>query len=299
MKFATIDIGSNAARLLISDVFPESEQVDIRKLSLIRVPLRLGFDVFSYQRISGPKAHDLRQAMRGYAHLIEAFHVTDTKACATAALRTATNGVALVEQIRMESGLALEIIDGQQEARIIYAAHLAQHAPSRRKFLYIDVGGGSTELTLFANNNFLESESFEVGTIRILENSVEQDEWIRMAGWLKRIAAPHKGLEAIGTGGNINKLSKMASAKAGEAIGADFIRRQRELIGEMNLHDRIHRLGLRSDRADVIVPACDIFLFILHHVRLKRITVPRIGLVDGLSYLLYEKRVRGRPTPID
>lgn len=298
MKFATIDIGSNAARLLISEVYPEPQRVDIRKVSLVRVPLRLGFDVFQRNRISKEKAGDLRHTMQAYRHLIDAHHVVDYKACATSAMRTAENGPELVSELESATGLAIDIIDGEREARIIYAAHLAYHYQKHRKYLYIDVGGGSTEMSLFADEQFLESRSFEIGTIRMLEGRVDPEEWVRMESWVKSITTPHRHVEAIGTGGNINKMHKMSDKKVGIPLTTEYLQQQRDHIARMSVEDRINVLKLRADRADVIVPACDIYLFALRKTGIRKIHVPRIGLVDGLAYLLYERHVNGHPVPL-
>ena len=294
MKLATIDIGSNAARLLISEVYEEGEKVDIRKASLVRVPLRLGFDVFEKRRLSDDKVKDLRHTMQAYSHLIEAHRVIGYKACATSAIRAAENGPKLIEQIESLTGLKIEVIEGEKEARIIYAAHLARHYHHHRKYLYIDVGGGSTEVTLFADNAFLESRSFDIGTIRMLKGSVDPDEWIRMERWIKTMATPHKNIQAIGTGGNINKLHKLSSKKADVPLTLEYLEEQRAYIASFSFEERIHKLKLRADRADVIVPACDIYLFVLRKAGIRHISVPRIGLVDGLAYLLYERHVNGQ-----
>lgn len=290
MRYAAIDIGSNAVRLLIADIIQNNEVVSFKKNTLVRVPLRLGDDAFINQTISMPKAQDLVKTMTAFRNLMDVYKVETYMACATSAMREADNGGALVSEIK-EIGIDLEIIDGAKEAEIIYNSYTTQQLGNKKAFLYIDVGGGSTELSLFADTQLIASASFDVGTIRILDNQDEEETWNQMRAWVKTQTGLFKNVYGVGTGGNINKLSRLANEKDDKPISYAKLKALYEYLNSFSLKDRINVLGLNNDRADVIIPACEIFLTVMKHGQLRQVIVPRVGLVDGIIQMLIDKSV--------
>lgn len=289
MRYAAIDIGSNAVRLLIADVIQNNKTISFKKNTLIRVPLRLGDDAFLDKLISPNKTDELIKTMIAFRNLIDVYKVTDYLACATSAMREAKNGNLIVEKIKAQAGLDLEIVEGQREANIIYASHIEQSLDRKKNYLYIDVGGGSTELSVFSNGELISSRSFNLGGIRILDNQDKDETWIEMKEWVKNMAQSYKNLSGIGTGGNINKLFKMAEGKDGSPITFTKLRELYSYLNSFSLKDRINVLGLNQDRADVIIPACEIYLTVMKWGGVKQIFVPRVGLVDGLIQLMIDK----------
>lgn len=287
-RYGAIDIGSNAVRLLIADVITNDDVVSFKKNTLIRVPLRLGDDAFINREISERKAIDLVKTMEAFKNLFDVYKVTSYMACATSAMREASNGDELVKKIS-DVGIALQIIDGAKEATIIYNSHIEQHLDKRKHYLYIDVGGGSTELSVFSDVTLVASKSFDIGTIRILDNQDKEETWDEMKNWIRKYADDLKGLVGIGTGGNINKLSRMADEKEGKPLSFNKLRSLHDYLNSFSLKDRIRILGLNADRADVIIPACHIFLTIMKWGRVKQIIVPRVGLVDGIIQTLIDE----------
>ncbi len=296
MVFAAIDIGSNAVRLLFSNVFEEREEV-VRKDSLVRVPIRLGEDVFTTRVISREKADALVSAMHAFRHLMDVHHPLDYLACATSAMREALNSREVVERIRRETGIDIEIIDGQREAEIIYSNHIAEHLNRGVSYLYIEVGGGSTELTLFSDQEKIVSRTFAVGTVRMLKGMVEKPEWNKLREWVENRTRAYRPLSGIGSGGNINFLFKMSLKKEGRPLGVKKIKSLYKYLLSFPVEDRIKLLGLRPDRADVIIPACEIYLSVMKWAGINEIIVPNVGLADGLIHLLYEKHRRERLLP--
>lgn len=290
MRYAAIDIGSNAVRLLIADIIQNNEVVSFKKNTLVRVPLRLGDDAFINQTISMPKAQDLVKTMTAFRNLMDVYKVETYMACATSAMREADNGGALVSEIK-EIGIDLEIIDGAKEAEIIYNSYTTQQLGNKKAFLYIDVGGGSTELSLFADTQLIASASFDIGTIRILDNQDEEETWNQMRAWVKTQTGLFKNVYGVGTGGNINKLSRLANEKDDKPISYAKLKALYEYLNSFSLKDRINVLGLNNDRADVIIPACEIFLTVMKHGQLRQVIVPRVGLVDGIIQMLIDKSV--------
>ncbi|MEI6816185.1 MAG: exopolyphosphatase [Bacteroidota bacterium] len=286
MKFAAIDIGSNAVRLLFSNVI-ENGEVSFKKAELIRIPIRLGEDSFLHQRISEEKTEKLITAMKAFYHLIQVYEPIDYRACATSAMRDALNGKEIIERIKAEAGINVEIIDGKNEAQIIYSNHIAEHLDHDKSYLYIDVGGGSTELTLFSNNEVVASKSFNIGTIRLLHGQIDKDTWNNFKDWVKAVSEPYHPLMAIGSGGNINKIYKMLRKKD-KPLHFTELKAFSDLINSYTYDDRIKILGLNPDRADVIVPATKIFRSIMKAAGAEEIIVPQIGLSDGIIHLLYE-----------
>lgn len=289
MKFAAIDIGSNAMRLLFSHVYETTGEPEFTKAELIRIPLRLGEDAFLHKKISDVKAQKFIQVMQAFKLLIDSFDVISYRACATSALREAVNGNALIEKTKKETGLEIEIISGRSEAEIIYSNHVAEHLDHNSSYLYIDVGGGSTEITLFADNKTVASQSFDVGTVRWLHNTVSKEYWDDVKLWVRNTTANHQPLIAIGSGGNINKIFKMLGRKENKPLTYQKLRELYDYLKAFTVEDRIRLLGLKPDRADVIVPAAKIFLSVMKHARIEKMIVPQIGLSDGLIHLLYEK----------
>ena len=289
MRYAAIDIGSNAVRLLIADITQNNKTISFKKNTLIRVPLRLGDDAFLDKLISPNKTQELIKTMIAFRNLIDVYKVTDYLACATSAMREAKNGSSIVARIKAEAGLELEIVEGQREANIIYASHIEQSLDRKKNYLYIDVGGGSTELSVFGNGELIASRSFNLGGIRILDNQDKDETWTEMKEWIKSMAQTYKNLSGIGTGGNINKLFKMAEGKDGAPITFTKLRELYSYLNSFSLKDRINVLGLNQDRADVIIPACEIYLTVMKWGGVKQIFVPRVGMVDGLIQLMIDK----------
>lgn len=292
MRFAAIDIGSNAVRLLLCNVYDQDGEPVFKKAELVRMPIRLGEDAFRFKRITEEKKEKLAKTMKAFKLLIDVFGAVDFRACATAAMREADNGPEVIRYIKQQAGIEIEIIDGKTEAQIIYSNHIEEHLDHDQAYLYIDVGGGSTELTLFARNKVVASQSFNIGTIRLLHDQVSKETWSYFKDWVKEKTIPYYPLTAIGSGGNINKLFKMADKKENKPLTLAKIQEVYSFLKEFSVEDRITRLGLNPDRADVIVPATKIFLTVMKTAVIDKILVPQIGLSDGIIHLLYEKHKR-------
>jgi exopolyphosphatase/guanosine-5'-triphosphate,3'-diphosphate pyrophosphatase len=290
MKLAAIDIGSNAARLLIAEAEADKDSgVRFNKLNLVRVPLRLGFDVFEKGEISKEKRGMLLQTMKAYSHLINAYGVKQVIVCATSAMRDASNSQDIIRKVKMETGLEIEIISGELEASIIYENHVAENMDTDHSYLYIDVGGGSTELTFFADGKLVFKESFNIGTIRLLKDLVTDEQWDIMKDTIKLKTRGYKKIAAIGTGGNINKIFSLSKKKDGRPLSLDLLKDYYKELSKCNLEDSIRLYNLRPDRADVIVPALMIYINALRWSDAEEIYVPKIGLADGLIQHLYEE----------
>ncbi len=290
MKFAAIDVGSNALRLLFTQVFENKDGAYFKKDSLFRVPIRLGEDVFVKGKVSDKKAESLIKTMMAFKYLIEAYGPVDHMAIATAAMREAENSKEIIKAIKSESGIDLEIIDGQREAEIIYSNHVAEKLDRKGNYLYIDVGGGSTELTLISGSVIVDSHSFKLGTVRLLKEKVAKSEWQKMKEWLKESTSDYPSLKGIGTGGNINKILKMSLKEEGDTLTYKNIKKVYDLVNSYSFEDRISKLNLRPDRADVIIPATKIFLKAIKWTDIEELYVPSIGLSDGIIHVLYEKQ---------
>jgi exopolyphosphatase / guanosine-5'-triphosphate,3'-diphosphate pyrophosphatase len=289
LRYAAIDIGSNAVRLLIADIKLNDATISFKKNTLIRVPLRLGDDAFLDKKISAKKIEELLKTMVAFRNLIDVYKVSEYMACATSAMREATNGAEIVAMIKKDAGIDLEIVEGQREAKIIYASHIEESLDQKKNYLYIDVGGGSTELSVFSKGEMIASRSFNLGGIRILDNQDKDETWAEMKEWVKSQAQNHKNMSGIGTGGNINKLFKMSDQKDGTALSFAKLKALYDYLNSFSLKDRINILGLNHDRADVIIPASEIYLSVMKWGGLKQIFVPRVGLVDGIIQLLIEE----------
>lgn len=279
-------------RLLIADIIQNDKEVSFKKNTLIRVPLRLGDDAFLEKEISVRKTQELVKTMIAFRNLMDVYKVSDYMACATSAMREATNAKSIVDQIKKEAAIDLEIVEGQREANIIYSSHIEQTLERKKNYLYIDVGGGSTELSVFSDGELIGSRSFNLGGIRILDNQDKEETWSEMKDWVKDKVRDYKNLSGIGTGGNINKLFRMADGKDGAPITFTKLRSLYTYLNSFSLKDRINVLGLNSDRADVIIPATEIYLTVMRWGGVKQIFVPRVGLVDGVIQLLIDKNFK-------
>jgi len=290
VKLAAIDIGSNAARLLISEVTKQPKQDPVfNKVNLVRVPLRLGFDVFETGEISKPKVKMLMQTLKAYQHLLEAYQIKHVYACATSAMRDAKNSKDIIRKVKLETGIEIKVISGQEEASFIYENHVAENLDSDHSYLYIDVGGGSTELTFFANGALVAKESFNIGTIRLLKNQIKEKTWDDMKDYVKKNIKSELPSIAIGSGGNITKILSMSKTKEGKPLALDLLKDYYKELSSVDLEDRMHLYGLKEDRADVIVPALLIYIQVMKWANIDAIYVPKIGLVDGLIHHLYDQ----------
>jgi exopolyphosphatase/guanosine-5'-triphosphate,3'-diphosphate pyrophosphatase len=288
LKYGAIDIGSNAVRLLIADIIENNDSISFKKNTLIRVPLRLGDDAFLHQHISDKKADDLVKTMHAFRSLMDVYKVTQYLAFATSAMREAKNGDQVVKRIIEEANINLEIIHGQKEAKIIYASHADQAIDKSKTYLYVDVGGGSTELSLFSAGELVVSKSFNLGTIRILDNQDTEETWNDMHDFLREHTRNFKAISGIGTGGNINKLYKLADEKDKAPLSFSKLKSLYTYLNSFSLKDRINVLGLNQDRADVIIPACEIYLSVMKWGGVKQMYVPSVGMVDGIIQTLIE-----------
>lgn len=288
--YAAVDIGSNAVRLLIKNEIPYNDK-RLSKALMIRVPLRLGFDVFALGKVSEVKTVKLRRLMKAFRQLLKIYEVTDYRACATAAMRDAKNGKAIIKKIRKDTGIRIEVIDGQEEARLIYNNHVECMEDRVGNYIYVDVGGGSTEINLLHDGELIQSLSYNIGTVRILSNAVKEETWQQMKQDLTRLTADYGGINIIGSGGNINKLFRIAEKKDKRKLRLPVTSLQ-TLYDKMKVltpEQRMEAYDLKADRADVIVPAAEIFLTIADIVKAEYIHVPVIGLADGIVDSLYAK----------
>ena len=290
MRLAAIDIGSNAARLLLSEVKINTNGEPVfNKLNLVRVPLRLGFDVFENNEISKEKTGMVMQTMKAYKHLINAYGVTHVKACATSAMRDAANAQDIIRKIKLETGITIEVISGEAEASFIYENHIAENMSKDDAYLYTDVGGGSTELTFFSNEKLVFKESFNIGTIRLLKNMVTEAHWDNMKDYIKSKTKDYRSVIVIGSGGNINKIFSLSKKKDGKPLPFELLKDYYKELSAFTLEERMRIYKLREDRADVIVPALLIYINVMRWTDAKEIYVPRIGLADGLIQHLYKE----------
>ena len=292
LRYAAIDIGSNAVRLLLCNAVEEHNETHFKKSELVRIPLRLGEDVFQSGRISKARAEKFVKTMHAFKLLIDVFEPVAYRACATASLREAINGEELVKQVKKECGLKIEIISGKTEADLIYSNHVEEHLDKNKSYLYIDVGGGSTEVTLFHKERCVFSQSYDIGTIRWLKGQVSKEKWESFKNEIRVKTSAYRSLTAIGSGGNINKIFKMLDRKD-KPLPFDKLK---ELYDELKIHsiaDRMEIWQLNPDRADVIVPAAKIFLGIMKAAQIQEILVPQIGLSDGIVHQLHEEYKQG------
>lgn len=287
-KLAAIDIGSNAIRLLTHNVVEEKNKpTRFRKSALIRVPVRLGDDSFTIGKISDHNIRRIIDTMKAFKLLMEVNGVEKYMACATSAIREAHNGLGIIGRIRKEAGIDIEIIDGKKEAEIIASFDLRELLQKESSYLYIDVGGGSTEFTLFSQGKIVASQSVKIGTVRLLNQMVEEDNWGKMEDWIRERTKGLPEVSIIGSGGNINKLHKMSGKKLGEPLSYLWLKTQLQFLESLSYEQRVSELGLNPDRADVIIPAIKIYLLAAKWSGAKKIHVPKIGLSDGIIKALY------------
>lgn len=292
-KYGAIDIGSNAVRLLIVSVIEQAQKDPIfKKVSLVRIPIRLGADVFSEGRISEINIERMIDTMTAFRLLLKTHNITRFRACATSAMREAANGEAIVERIKKESQLNIEIIDGQDEADIIASTDMKSLIEDGRVFLYVDVGGGSTELTIFENGVKTVSKSLDLGTVRLINSPVEDELWEEMKTWIKTHTKNFKKVSLIGSGGNINTIYKRSGKKIGRPLSSIFLSSYYTFLKGLSYEERITELGMNPDRADVVVPATKIYLSAMKWSRAKNIYVPKIGLSDGIIRSLYQEKLK-------
>ena len=295
MRLAAIDIGSNAARLLISDVTINDNKPEFNKVNLVRVPLRLGFDVFEKKEISAEKIPMIINTIKSYKYLLDAYEVKHIKAAATSAMRDAVNAQEIIDLVQKETGILIEVISGGYEASLIYENHIAENLDKEHAYLYIDVGGGSTELTFFAGNKLVFKESFNIGTIRLIKDQVKEEQWERMKEFIKKESKDYTDkIIAIGSGGNINKIFSLSKRKDGKPLPIELLKDYYKEIGSFSVEDRIRLYKFREDRADVIVPALQIYINVMRWANANEIYVPKIGLADGLIQHLYNELVSGK-----
>lgn len=294
IHFAAIDIGSNAARLLISSVKGLAKKEIPSETLLVRVPLRLGEDVFLNGEIGKEKEKNVISLLKSYQYLLKIYRPVSIRACATSAMREASNGKNIVKKISESTGIDVEIIKGKKEAQIIYDSHVADILDPRCDYIYVDVGGGSTEITLIKNRKFVESKSFNIGTLRMLAKKVNKEHFEEMAEWLKKIHQRESYLEIIGSGGNINKLYRLAKLREGEKLSVKRLDELHRDLKKYSMEVRMDKFKMRTDRADVIIPASEIFLKIAKTANVSKINVPTMGLADGIIHLLYEDYLRKR-----
>lgn len=287
-KYAAIDIGSNGVRLLIANVIVfKKKEPQFKKSSLVRVPIRLGEDVFSKGEISKKNTKRMCDAMQAFQLLMKVHGVEKYKACATSAMREAKNKEEITSRILKTSGVEIDIINGKTEAEIISSTDLSKFIQSDKSYLYVDVGGGSTEFTFFSEGHLIHSKSFPLGTVRLLDNNVNENIWKDVKKWLSKHSQGLLKLSLIGSGGNINKIFKMSGKKEGKPLSYIYLNSYYKFLNQMTYNERISELDLNSDRADVIIPASKIYLNAMKWSGANKIYVPKIGLSDGIIKSLY------------
>ncbi|WP_324721129.1 Ppx/GppA phosphatase family protein [Salinimicrobium sp. HB62] len=289
-KYAAIDIGSNAVRLLIMTITEqEGREAHFKKTSLVRVPIRLGADVFLTGRISEENIKRMVDTMEAFKLLMRSHRTEKFKACATSAMRESKNGEEVTQLIKEKTGLEISIIDGNDEAAIIAATDLHALIQTDKTYLYVDVGGGSTEFTLYSKGKTVTSRSFKLGTVRLLENMVSADVWKEVEEWIKKVTKEYTKIDLIGSGGNINNIFKSSGKANGKPLSFLYLSSYYQLLQSFTYEERITQLNLNQDRADVIVPAAKIYLSAMKWTRARRIYVPKIGLSDGIIKSLYQE----------
>ena len=291
-KYAAIDIGSNAMRLLITNIVEqEGKETQFNKSALIRVPIRLGQDAFTVGEISTENINRMVDAMEAFRLLMKVYKIEKYKACATSAMREAYNGKEVVATIREKSQIDIDIIDGKVEAAIIASSDLHSFLSTDKTYLYVDVGGGSTEFSLFSNGRMIASKSFKNGTVRLLNNMVNEIVWIEIEKWIKTVCEPYDIITLIGSGGNINKIHKLSEKHPDKPLSYVYLVSQYQYFSSLTYEQRIAELGLNTDRADVIIPATQIYLNAMKWSGARQIYVPKIGLSDGIVKALYYGRI--------
>ena len=290
-KYAAVDIGSNAVRLFIADVIEHDGPTQFKKSELVRVPIRLGADVFLNHEISEKNIKRLIDAMKAFRLLMNVNGVTEYKACATSAMREAKNAKTVVQHVLDEAELQIDIINGQTEAKIIAATDLNEILDPKKIYLYVDVGGGSTEFSIFEGMNKVVSKSFKIGTVRLINNQVNEETWDALKSWIKKNTKSYETLTLLGSGGNINKLFKMSNKKPLSVLKLSYLEQKLQEFSDLSYEERILKLGLKPDRADVILPATHLFLKAMKWSNAQALLVPKIGLSDGIVKCIYAKTI--------
>lgn len=291
-KYAAIDIGSNAIRLLISNVITQKGEVpQFKKSSLVRVPIRLGADTFVKGKISSANKKRMIDALNAFKLLMNVHEVEKYRACATSAMREASNGKEVIETINKETGIQIDLIDGKTEAEIIFSTDVKEFIKEDSSYLYVDVGGGSTEFTVFSNGEIINAKSFKIGTVRLLNKTDSKKElWKSMEKWIKQNTKGLKRLALIGSGGNINKIYKMSGKAPGKSLSYIYLNAHYKFLKQLSYDERVSELGLNPDRADVIIPASKIYLNAMKWSKATKIYVPKIGLSDGIIKSLHNSK---------
>ena len=289
MRIAAIDIGSNAARLLINEVTETKKgKPEFTKLNLLRIPLRLGIDVFTKGEIGEERKTMVLDSMRIFSDLMKIYKVEHFRACATSAMRDAKNGPEIIKEVKKNSGINIEIISGDEEASLVFENHIAEGLDKNFAYLYIDVGGGSTELNFFENGKKKYEKSFNIGTIRLLNGLVKDDQWKEMKEEIRKNINSNHPILAIGSGGNINKIFSMSKTKDGKPMSTAFLKKYYKEMNELTVAERMTQFNLREDRADVLVPALEIYNSIMNWSDIDKIFVPKISVADGLIHHIYD-----------
>lgn len=293
MIIAAIDIGSNAARLLINEVKVKNGKPEFIKLNLLRIPLRLGMDVFTLGKIGEEREKMVIDSMKIFSDLMRIYKVEHYRACATSAMRDAENGKEIREEVKRISDIDIEIISGDEEATLIYENHVAEGLDKNFAYLYVDVGGGSTELTFYENGKMLYERSFNIGTIRLLNDLVTEDNWKEMKEEIRKNINSKKPIVAIGSGGNINKVFSMSKTKDGKPMSASYLKKVYKDFSHLSVEEMMTNYNMRQDRADVLVHALKIYNNVMTWSEISRIFVPKISVADGLIHHIYN-RVSGK-----
>ena len=294
-KYGAIDIGSNAVRLLIAIIIEEEgKPARFKKSSLVRVPIRLGSDVFLHNTISSENKKRLKDTMMAFKLLMKSHKVERYKACATSAMREATNGVEIAQEIFEHSKIQIDIIDGEEEAAIIAETDLREYINNDRNYVYVDVGGGSTEFSIIHNGEKVASKSFRIGTVRLLNDIVKRETWLELETWIKTNTEKYEKVDVIGSGGNINKIFKISGKALGKPLTYFYLSSYYNILKSYSYEERITELNLNQDRADVIIPALQIYLSAMKWSKAKHIYVPKIGLSDGIIKSLYHETISSK-----
>ena len=292
MRFAAVDIGSNAVRLLFCQVSSDRNGLVIKKISLVRLPIRLGEDVFVKGSISEVNISKLSKALQAFKLLSDVYDILDYRVCATSAMREAENSIAVVEIIKKETAVKIEVVKGEEEAQLIFDTNLTEKLDQNKTYMYIDVGGGSTEITIFLNQKKLASKSFKIGTIRLKNKLVSNTLWDDMTDWMKDSKEKFNPEIAIGTGGNINTLYKLCRLDNNAILKYKQLKKISQTLKKYSIEERMERFELRPDRADVITHASNIYIEAMKAFEIKRMIVPKIGVADGIIYQLYKKKLK-------
>ena len=290
-KYAAIDIGSNAMRLLIAMVVKDGGNVDFKKVSLVRLPIRLGQEAFTNHILAKNTIDKFTKGMEAFKILMDIHEVKDSLAVATSAMREANNGTGIVKSIKEATGIDIQIIDGKVEAEIIFKAHFRDSAYVDYNYVYVDVGGGSTEITILSGQEIIASKSFKIGTIRLMNDMVSKELWKEMKEWVKDQTRNLEHVEMIGSGGNINKIYKLMNVEYPQPVLYHEFKAIRQTLAKMSYDQRIREFKLNPDRADVIVPASEIYYSVMKWADSSILHVPKIGLSDGIIQLLYERNM--------